>query len=581
MGTAKLSDCFGVLDTCVTFECGYTEEEFRAMRRRGYTGVILGYLDANWDSDFSRLDNYARTSVFPDMIPADYIERNRAELSRRLACARRAGLKVWMSVRGPLTGSDLHDLAPGAEEKYRGLFGPGGDKWGGSGKRPMCLSFPEVRKRYRELMLDAVSSFPGIAGFTFFGGDSYSLVCDETCQRCNHNPCWKNWSDWVAELKEAAHSVRTDVEFTIMNWPWWDDMFDMAEDAPRDIGFVLTSSWGASYSGSELWPAAVEPWECQEFQEDTMRVPSNHEHQTVYELTQPWINAPVSEKFRRLAKKCCENSRRFYAWSDLTTSEAVLPYFTPFPATSLSRLRSYADAGADGVVDFWGIPARSISGELPDANATLLSVYLDAPELPGDQPLERTAKLLYGDNGIDEAVRAWRLIDEGLSRWPIVGYSQRMHWTCRRLWETGAKLFYVFDLTSPYIAPGDLPDSSWPQLLREPAVWAELKRYLARVLDCYDRALACYERLCLRLSGAQHAAAAFHRDCATLTACYFRISYESCDYHIAGLAGRRLDSEYIRRAAITRRLCRTLYTRLNVAPYENDMSEVLSRMSEA
>ena len=57
-------ECFGILNTCAIFESGYTENEFSEMRRRGYTGVIFGYLDANWDGDFSRLDNYARTSFF-------------------------------------------------------------------------------------------------------------------------------------------------------------------------------------------------------------------------------------------------------------------------------------------------------------------------------------------------------------------------------------------------------------------------------------------------------------------------------------------------------------------------------------
>lgn len=69
-------------------------------------------------------------------------------------------------------------------------------------------------------------------------------------------------------------------------------------------------------------------------------------------------------------------------------------------------------------------------------------------------------------------------------------------------------------------------------------------------------------------------------DETTLTRCYFQIALESCDYHIAGLNNKRLSREYVRQAATTRRLCRTLYVSLNVTPYENDMSEVLSRMSE-
>ena len=66
----------------------------------------------------------------------------------------------------------------------------------------------------------------------------------------------------------------------------------------------------------------------------------------------------------------------------------------------------------------------------------------------------------------------------------------------------------------------------------------------------------------------------------TLTACFFRIAWESCDYHIAGLTGKKLSAEYLRQAAVTRRLARTLNDKLNTTPHENDMSEALSRMSE-
>ncbi|MCR5264091.1 MAG: hypothetical protein K6D94_09465 [Clostridiales bacterium] len=583
MRSDTLAERFGILDTCVTFECRYTYDEFASMREKGYTGVIFGYLDANWDGDFSRLDNYGRTSVFPDMIPADYIENNRKELSRRLECAKRAGLKVWMSVRGPLTGTDLRAISPETEEKYRGYFGPGGDKWGGSGMRPMCLSFPQVRQRYRELTADIVRSFPDIDGFTFFGGDSYSLVCDETCERCGSRPCHSNWSGWITELKECAAEVRDNVEFNIMNWPWWDDMFEIAEETPADISFMVIPNWGAEYSGDgDSYPAAVEPWECQECQSDALRVPTK-DHKTALALTQHWINAPVTDRFRRFAGICSAQGRKLYAWCDLTTAEAVLPYFTPYPATALSRLRSFAEVGACGLVDAWGIPADNICGRHTDANTVLMNEFLSDMTAEGDVPLRRAAARLYGKGTEDDAVEAWTLIDKALARWPVVAYSQRMHWTLRRLWPDQNKLFYVFDLTLPYFKRSSSYDPCWPDFLYDPEVWKNMKKHLGKVIDLYDRALGAYERICLAAerNGRPDLLenARFHRDCATLTRCYFMIAFETCDYHIAGLNGQKLSEEYIRQAVGTRRLCRTLYTKLNVTPYENDMSRALANMS--
>ncbi len=583
MKKQSLTERFGVLDTCVTFECRYTYEEFAAMREKGYTGVIFGYLDANWDGDFSRLDNYGHTGVFPDMIPADFIEKNRKELYRRLDCAKKAGLKVWMSVRGPLTGTDLYAVSPEIEAKYKTYFGPGGDRWGGSGRRPMCLSFPEVRQRYRELIRDIVKSFPDIDGFTFFGGDSYSLVCDETCERCNVRPCHSNWSEWITELKETAAAVRDNVEFNIMNWPWWDDMFDMAQETPADISFTVISNWGAVYSGDgEKYPAAVTPWECQECQSDALRVPTN-DHKTALALTQHWINAPVTEKFMRLAEICNQQGRKLYAWCDLTTAEAVLPYFTPYPATALSRLRSFTEAGAYGLVDGWGIPADNIYGRHIDANTVLMGEYLEDMSAEGDIPLRRTAEKLYGKGTAEDALDAWNLIDRALAQWPIIAYSQRMHWILRRLFQGQNKIFYVFDLTLPYFERGKTYEPEWPEFLYDPTVWENLKKHMTRVVDLYDRALSAYERICLTAEKNGDPAllenARFHRDCATLTRCYFMLALETCDYHIAGLNGKKLSAEYIRNALGTRRLCRTLFTKLNVTPYENDLSLSLAHMS--
>ena len=591
MGNKVFQECMGMLNTCVAFDCEYTYEEFTAMREKGYTGVIFGYLDDNWDGRFCRLDYYGHTSVFTDMVPEDFVEKNRVELARRLKEAKAAGLKVWMSVWGPITGTNLWGPVltatqtlvsrPEMREKYGKYFGTGGDKWGAAGLYPMCLSYPEVQQRYKELMHDVVESFPDIDGFMFWGGDSFSVVCDENCPRCNANPCWKNWVDWVVSLKKEAEKVKNGVEFTLLNWPWWDDMFDMAEYAPTDISFMANSSWGVSYKGKgEYYPALVEPWEHQEFQEDTLRVPVNHEHQTACELTQQWINSPVSEKFNRLAAICRGQGRKFYAQCDFVTSEALMPYFTPYPVTVLSRLRSFEEAEAYGISEFWGIPKQNISGEHADANTVLLSTYLENYTADDETLLETTACSLYGEGSQEDALKAWKLVDEALARWPIIGYSQRMHWNMRRLWPERNDMFYVFDLTLPYI-PEDAPRTSgWPQLLYDPKIWEDMKEYLYQVLDCYDRALACYDRICLKASGQALENAVFHRDCMTLTRCYFQIALESCDYHMAGLRGQKLSKEYIRQAAVTRRLCRKLYTALNVTAYENDMSEVLANMSE-
>ena len=58
-----------------------------------------------------------------------------------------------------------------------------------------------------------------------------------------------------------------------------------------------------------------------------------------------------------------------------------------------------------------------------------------------------------------------------------------------------------------------------------------------------------------------------------LTGCAFELII------IAGLTGKNLSAEFLRQAAVTRRLARTLNDKLNTTPHENDMSEALSRIS--
>lgn len=569
-----------VAGTCAVFDFDFSEKTFRSLREKGFDAIVFGYLDANWDGEFSRVDMYSESDVLPGIVPHDRVESNRAELERRLQLASEAGLSVYMSVRGPMTHTDLQALNPEAARRYASLFGTGGDKWGGSGMKPFCLSEEKVRAHYLRMFADVEKRFPGIKGFMFFGGDSHCLVCDDQCPKCAGESEYLRWGKWIDELRADARKNGSAARFDIMNWPWWDDMFDMIDHIDPDIGVVAVTNWGFSYGGRDdgKYPAVTQPYELGEFQWDCLHVDKT-DHGTAKALTQGWFNAPVSEPFKKLARKCISQGRRIIGWTELVCSEAVWPYFLPSPATTVERLTELKELGVDGVFDLWGIAADMIYDRRTDANLTALREFFRRDGESAEEVLLHTADLLYGGRGSAWAVKAWKALDDALAHWGIIAYCQRMHWTLRRFYPDAACSFYTLDLTldekkDPHY--DFIP--MWPEFLHDPQVWDRLRANLTRVVEGYDEALLNYDRLMSELDGDALETARFHEDSLLLGRTYQQLGLEACVYHAAGLRGEKLSRDFMRSAALTRRLCRLLYTKLGTVPVENPLDTVLANL---
>lgn len=566
-----------VLGSCAVFDFEFSEETFRSVREKGFDAVVFGYLDANWDGDFSRVDMYSESMHLPGILPHSRVMANRAELRRRLDLATAAGLKVYMSVRGPMTKTDLEKLNPEGAHLYHRLFGTGGDHWGGSGMEPFCLSEPRVRRHYLAMFQDIEETFPEIAGFMFFGGDSHCLVCDDHCPRCAGKPEWLRWGEWIDELYKDARSRNAPQRFDVMNWPWWDDMFDMVQHMDPGVGVTAITNWGFVYGSQSdgKYPSLMDEWECQEYQSDCLRVPVT-DHGTAKGLTQGWFNAPVSASFERLVKICKEQGRRIVGWTELICSEAVWPYCMPSPATTVQRLEKLRELGVDGVFDLWGIDANILYNRRIDANATAFTTFFEMPGECSEAVLNSVARKLYGERGAEWAVKAWKEVDDALSHWAIIGYCQRMHWALRRLFPKLTCSFYVMNLTLDREADPNLHFiPAWPEFLLEAEIWDKLYDNLTGVIAGYDRALGCYDRLRADMDEDYADIAAFHQDCLLLGRTYHQIGLESCVYHAQGIRKRPLSREFMRSALMTRRLCRQLYTTLKVVPFETDGTDAL------
>jgi hypothetical protein len=231
--------------------CRHDARTYRHVRDMGYSAVIFGFLD-QWDEDLSFLEFYGRSEAVPGLVPADYREKNRAELRRRLAITRDLGLSVYLSIASPL-GPKSKMALDNRDPMQSGGSYPGGfadDPRGQFGQflgpdEELCVSHPAVRRFYDELIADIVASFPEIRGFSIFGGDFYSSMCRAgACPRCGGTPAWRRFALWVDELTRAARAVRPGVEMYLVNWPWWAETFDMLAVTDPSVGFVISSAWG-------------------------------------------------------------------------------------------------------------------------------------------------------------------------------------------------------------------------------------------------------------------------------------------------------------------------------------------------
>lgn len=570
-----------VIGSCAAFDFDFSKESFHSVKEKGFDGVVFGYLDGNWDAEFSRIDMYSESPVIPCVIPHTRVEANRFELRRRIDLATAEGLRVYMSVRGPMTRTDLANIDSNRAWVHRKYFGPGGDKWGGSGKEPMCLSNEKVREHYRLMFQDVEERFPELAGFMFFGGDSFALICDRTCPRCGSAPEYQRWGQWISDLCSDAGNRGVSMKFDIMNWPWWDDMFKMAEFVHPEVGFIAVNDWGFSFGKREdgKYPSILEKWEMQEYQSDCLRLPVT-DHETALGLSQGWFGTPMSDSFKKLASICQKQGRRLTGWAHLICSESIWPYCMPSPKTTVQRLEEFREIGTDGVFDLWGIDANIIYDRKKDANTTAFATFFQTPDTDADTVLQKTAEKLYGTEGVDLALKAWDAVDNAISHWAIVAYSQRMHWALRRLFPHKTRTFYVLNLTLPLDADPD-PDKTpfWPDFLKDPAMWDRLAQNLSLVLAGYDDALDFYNQMTEQVEEQYKETAIFHRDCLLLGRTYHQIGWESAIYQANGLRNIPLDKDFMKQAVDTRKLCRHLYKSLQVVPYEDDgMDEVLNDM---
>ena len=528
----------------------HNHESYNYIRDLGFNAVCFGYLD-NWDPHFSQFDFYGNSNTFDDLIPRDYRKKNRAELSRRLRIAADAGLSAYISTEGPISrkllfeGPPVRSVPDGfwqpGHEKYEPYFGTGGDRYGG-GRPALCLGHKAVRDYYRELITDIVSSFPTIAGFTFFGGDSYSTMCDDTCSVCGAKPAWQRYVQWVEELASAGQEKNPDLKFYIRNWPWWKQCFDMIEIIKnKSVGFITTPSWGFKFGETgEEYPKLTKNWWCLDPQGGTMPIDTGELKGSVTCLSQPWANViPPSDTYHRLAKTAKERGLPFICWDERVTAEAIWPYHLPSPLTPIRKLRHIIDSDIEGIEEFWGLTREELTGQRANINSLAFKAFLKDPSKSEREILSGLAAQVYGERAVQPAVEAWHDVLNAFNRWTVIAWRQRMQVMVRG----GMNPFYMLDLTNTQ-AIEELSEADYRALTR--GMWAKYAENLETVISHLDAAIAAYGRVAATAKAGPLAEnARFDTLCLKLGRNVLSSSRFTCFAHTARIDGKEIPGEIL------------------------------------
>jgi hypothetical protein len=521
--------------------CQHEERSYRHLRDLGYDAVIFGFLE-QWDEDLAFLEYYGRSEAIPGLIPASFRDKNRVELRRRLDLTGALGLSVFMSIGSPL-GPKSKMYLDNRDPMQSGGSYPGGfcnDPRAAFGDylgpdEELCVGHPEVRRYFRELIADIVASFPEIRGFMIFGGDFYSTMCRSgACPRCGDTPPWRRFAAWVEELTAAARAVRRGVEMHVINWPWWGETFEILEVIDPSIGFVLSSSWGFRFGeNGSRYPSLTPTWWFYSGHAGLAPLDPGERPRSLSELDQPWGTvAPAGAKTLRFIERARQRGNPVMVLDELTTSEALMPFFLPNPGTTLEKLRLWQGLDLYGVIDWWGLHRQEAEGWHSDVNRQVVGAFRKHSHADDRALLADVASELYGSQAVDPAMAAWDDLKRALDGWAIFSWHQRMNWPVK-MWQHA---FYHRDLTvpPPRAERPPLPGSGGVQDNCPLEVWQALGRNLDGVIAGYTSALARYEQAAAAAeAGRGRQECSFHRDSVELGRCFHRLGRHTVEAQLA------------------------------------------------
>jgi hypothetical protein len=398
------------------------------------------------------------------------------------------------------------------------------------------------------------------------------------CPRCGGTPAWRRFALWVDELTRAARAVRPGVEMYLVNWPWWAETFDILAVTDPSVGFVISSAWGFAFGEhGDRHPSLTPAWWMYDSNANTAPVALGERPGTIRELHDPWSTiGPAGTTMRRFVARAHDRGHPVLVLDELSTSEAVMPFFLPNPLATLEKLRQWRSAGLYGVIDWWGLHRQEAEGWHADINRLVVRQFLRHPDAADDAILAAVAGDAYGPGAATDALAAWREIKRALDGWAIISWHQRMNWPVM-MWKDA---FYHRDLTVPPPAAEKPPVGRETRQDQCPLeVWEALAANLEGVAAGYERALHHYGRAVARATADKADEAAFHRDGVQLGRSFHVLGRHTCLAHLARRAGRAVDTPVLCEAIANLERIVELSDRVGTFEYRRDWyTEAIANM---
>lgn len=365
------------IDELMTDEDYYPDEYLSRLAHDGANGIWI----------YTRLPDLVKTSVFPEF--GENSERRIAKLSALTDRALRYGIKTYVFFIEPKA------LPPELAEKYPEACASDKASW--NGEHQLCAYSREVEEYCIEAISTLLRLIPRLGGFIdiTMGERPTSCVSGAECFCSRDNECKKDKAAILAHvvelMKEGIRRAGSEAEF--ISWTYghrvWDHasirkyIAELPDDAVAMENFAdmgIADQLGRDRLAIDYWLSYIGP----------------------------------SKMFTEAAEQARFSKKQLYAKLQVCSSHelATLPYITA-PGLLFEKYSRAIELGVTGVMQCWYF------GNYPSLMSKAAGELSFLSNETREGFLESLAGIYVGKSEAKALARAWELIAEGYSEYPV------------------------------------------------------------------------------------------------------------------------------------------------------------------
>lgn len=344
--------------------------DIRYLSRLGASHCLISH---DWQGSLRSFQGYVTSPIFPNAVPLDEVNSNRAGLKQLIINCRDygLGLSLWITEL-PCQGGPWVPEPKRQEwlDRYPSeVLSDSGTYQG----KVLCFSHPLVQAFYRDLLVRFFSEFPEIETVYLFGMDSGGEGCDSaSCTRCKGISKFEQRDRLIRFLIEEGGKVRPGLRVLTTGWHWErmpDQFLERQNQLPAASGLYMA--------------AQCDGWQAER---------QNH------------------DLLRRARTICREQGQLFIGYDDFHLGDDATFLWgldlQDFPLGVGAKIARWYELDADGVFDHWGTYNETI----PNNSVACREFFLN-PLTDPETICHRIALNQYGSIAGEIVFRAWQAIE--------------------------------------------------------------------------------------------------------------------------------------------------------------------------